>query len=270
MPPDRVAAHHPVEHHHVGPVDLVGDAIDLNRYMEPAAEGAGDDGADSAPTELPSDLIKPLNARGSLKMTSVVLGDLELEQVSLTLNAANGRLRIHPITAGLYGGSYSGDVRIDVAGSEPVLAFDEKVQGVDLAALARAMFEQENITGFLNGNFTLTGRGNDLDKIQRDPKIAEPAYFNFAVTDGHSVVASRCVSDDDVEPQSLYVAKGSRFASIDGVYDMTPADGRVEAVIIASEPLTEARGEWSAVPANHLVSVSPELHVEISPLRRRS
>lgn len=113
---------------------------------------------------------------------------------------------------------------------------------------------------------TLAKTIRDLEKIQRDPQIDEPAFFNFAVTDGHNIVASRCVSDPNVEPQTLYVAAGRRFTSIDGVYDMTPADGRVEAVIIASEPLTGDRDDWTAVPANHLVTVSPELHVDVSPL----
>jgi AsmA protein len=198
-------------------VDLVGDAIDLNRYMEPATETAGSGAADAASTELPTDLIKPLNARGSLKMTSVVLGDLELEQVSLTLNAANGRLRIHPITAGLYGGSYSGDVRIDVAGPESVLAFDEKVQGVDLAALARAMFEQENISGSLNGNFTLTGRGNDLDKIQR----SLAGSMSFELKDGtyegvdvwYELRRARALLKEETPPEPRLPAR-TKFSSV--------------------------------------------------------
>jgi ergothioneine biosynthesis protein EgtC len=113
---------------------------------------------------------------------------------------------------------------------------------------------------------TLAKTIHDLDKLQRDPEIADPAYFNFAVTDGHSILASRCVSDPSVEPQTLYVAKGRRFTSRDGIFEMTPAEGRVEAIIIASEPLTADRDDWTAVPSNHVVSVSPELHVDISPL----
>ena len=198
-------------------VDLVGDAIDLNRYMEPAAEGDGSSTAESAPTELPSDLIKSLNARGSLKMASVVLGDLELEEVSLELNAANGRMRIHPITAGLYGGSYSGDVRVDVAGSEPVLAFDEKVQGVDLAALALAMFEQKNITGSMNGSFTLTGRGNDLDKLQR----SLAGNMSFELKDGtyegmdvwYEMRRARALLREETPPEPVLPAK-TRFSSV--------------------------------------------------------
>lgn len=198
-------------------VDLVGDAIDLNRYMEPAAETAGSGAADAAPTELPTDLIKPLNARGSLKMASVVLGDLQLEQVSLGLNAANGRMRIHPITAGLYGGSYSGDVRIDVAGAEPVLTFDEKVQGVDLASLARAMFEQENITGSMNGNFALTGRGNDLDKIQS----SLAGNMSFELKDGtyegmdvwYELRRARALIKEETPPEPKLPAK-TKFSSV--------------------------------------------------------
>jgi len=34
-----------------------------------------------------------------------------------------------------------------------------------------------------------------------------------------------------------------------------------QAVIIASEPLTEKRGDWQAVPRNHMVIVTPELRV---------
>ena len=198
-------------------VDLVGDAIDLNRYMEPAAETAGSGAADAASTELPTDLIKSLNARGSLKMASVVLGDLQLEQVSLGLNAANGRMRIHPITAGLFGGSYSGDVRIDVAGPEPVLTFDEKVQGVDLASLARAMFEQENITGSMNGNFALTGRGNDLDKIQS----SLAGNMSFELKDGtyegmdvwYELRRARALIKEETPPEPKLPAK-TKFSSV--------------------------------------------------------
>ncbi len=149
--------------------DLVGDALDLNRYMEPAAEGgAGAAGAgDTVPVEIPTDLIQPLMARGSMTIASVTLGALPLENAKFSLDAANGRLRIHPISAGLFGGSYSGDVRIDVAGATPVLSMNESVQGVDLAQLALAMFKQENITGSIAGDFKLSGRGKDMGAIQR-------------------------------------------------------------------------------------------------------
>jgi predicted glutamine amidotransferase len=102
-----------------------------------------------------------------------------------------------------------------------------------------------------------------LDSIIRSEGGSEPGYFNFALTDGQSVVATRYVTDVGAVPETLYVAKGGRFESRNGRYDMTRSRGRSGAVIIASEPLTDDRDDWEAVPRNHCVTVSPELDVEI-------
>lgn len=93
-----------------------------------------------------------------------------------------------------------------------------------------------------------------------------PSFCNFALTDGHSIVASRYVSDEKEEPQTLYVAEGARFEVLDGRYRMVKGGERTEAVIIASEPLTDAHEDWTLVPRNHMVTVSPELHVKIHPI----
>ena len=93
-----------------------------------------------------------------------------------------------------------------------------------------------------------------------------PSHCNFAVTDGHSIVASRFVSSDNEDPQTLYVAKGTRFEVQDGRYHMIRRGGRTEAVIISSEPLTEVHEDWELVPRDHIVTVSPELHVRVRPL----
>lgn len=148
-------------------LDVRADSIDLNRYMAPPAEEGAGATDEAAPVEIPVDLIKPLNARGSLKIESVLVGGLKLEQMDLNLQTSNGRMRLYPMTASLFGGSYSGDVNIDVSAAVPELSMNESVQGVDLAKLALAMFEQENITGSMSGSFKLAGRGKDMDEVQR-------------------------------------------------------------------------------------------------------
>ena len=148
-------------------IDLSADAIDLNRYMAPSEEDDRASEQESAPAEIPAELIKTLNVRGDLSVKSVLVGGLQLENVVLGMNSANGRLRIHPITSDLYGGKYSGDLSIDASGSTPVISMNENVQSVDLAKLALAMFEQDNITGSINGRFTLQARGQDTDKIKQ-------------------------------------------------------------------------------------------------------
>ncbi len=148
--------------------DLTADSIDLDKYMAPAVEDESTIVADEAPIEIPSELIRLINARGSLKVADAHLSGMRFESVELGLNTNNGNLRLHPISATLFEGSYDGDVRIDASGDIPVMSVNEKIEGVQLGALAEAMFEQDNISGTINGSFKLGGRGSDMAAIQRD------------------------------------------------------------------------------------------------------
>ncbi|NOR35726.1 MAG: AsmA family protein [Woeseiaceae bacterium] len=147
-------------------IDLAADSIDLDRYMEPATDASASSG-DSVPVEIPADLIRAFNVRGDLTVETAKLSGMTFDNVTLGLNAADGNMRLHPITADLFDGKYDGDVRINASGSVPVLSVNENVRDVSLGSLAQAMFEQENITGTINGSFRLSGRGESLAAIQR-------------------------------------------------------------------------------------------------------
>ena len=148
-------------------VDLVADTLDLNPYLVPAGEEQAAEATAAAPVAIPTDLVRALNARGSLKIGKVTLGNLEFENVDLGMNAGNGRMRLHPVSAGIFGGSYKGDVTLNASGSTAVLSVNETIQGVSINSLAGAMFEKQNISGAINGNFKLTGRGNDTARMQQ-------------------------------------------------------------------------------------------------------
>ncbi len=148
--------------------DLAGDSIDLARYMEPSSESDAVEDGEVLPMEIPVDLIKPLNARGKLKLARAALGNIIFENIDVGLNSGDGRARLFPISSEFFGGSYSGDVRIDVSGALPALSMNEKIAGVDLARLAKAMFDQENVTGTIEGSFVLAGSGSDMAAIQSD------------------------------------------------------------------------------------------------------
>ena len=149
-------------------LDLAADSIDLNRYMAPAAgaEAAGG-GAAEAPVEIPAELIRAVNARGNLTLGRATMGRMQFDNVVLGLNAANDRLRIHPISAEFFDGGYQGDIRINASGAVPVLAVNEQIHDVNLSSLGQAMFQRDNLTGTIDGSFQLSGRGNDMGQIQR-------------------------------------------------------------------------------------------------------
>jgi len=148
--------------------DLTADSVNVDRYMAPAdASGAASAGAEDD-IEIPVDLIRPLNASGSLKLERAYLSGMTFENLVVGVNSANGQLRMHPISAELFEGKYDGDIRINAASDTPSISVNEKVSGVQLAPLALAMFEQENITGTIAGGFKLSGSGKNLAAIRRD------------------------------------------------------------------------------------------------------
>jgi AsmA protein len=149
-------------------MDLKADNIDLDRYMAPVTEQAAANSSEEVPVEIPAELIRLINARGSLAVDNAHLSGMQFDDVELGLVTNNGNLRLYPISATLFDGKYNGDVRIDASGDIPVLSVNERIEGVQLGALAKAMFEQENISGTINGSFELRGRGADLGAIQRD------------------------------------------------------------------------------------------------------
>jgi AsmA protein len=147
--------------------DLTADTMNVGRYMEPADATAGS-GGEAVPVEIPVDLIRAFAVRGNLALKEAWLSGMRFENVQLGLRLADGRLRMHPISADFFNGKYTGDVQINASGAVPELSVNENVNGVDLGALAQAMFDQENITGTINGTFQLRGGGEDLAAMQRD------------------------------------------------------------------------------------------------------
>jgi len=148
---------------------LAGDRIDLDRYLAPPSDDAPAE-ADTAAldaTEIPVELIRALDAEGTLKFAEVVLGGLTFRSIELGVTAGDGWLRLHPIAARVLEGGYNGDVRLDASGAKPRLSVDERVEAVQLAALGRELFETDKLSGSLDGRFTLAGSGADLAEIRR-------------------------------------------------------------------------------------------------------
>ncbi|KAL3232412.1 putative glutamine amidotransferase DUG3 [Nakaseomyces bracarensis] len=84
----------------------------------------------------------------------------------------------------------------------------------------------------------------------------EPSLLNFAVTDGSSVVVSRYITSSTDEAASLHFSCGSRFIETSpGEYRMERLDRNQDVIMVASEPLTFERGDWTAVPTNSILTI---------------
>lgn len=195
---------------------FAGDQINLDGYMAPAADAAGASG-DEIPVEIPADLIRTLNLNGTMQVNEARLSGMVFENVDVRLRAADGDMRLHPVTATLFGGTYSGDVRINASGNIPVLSVNENVSGVNLGALAKAMFDAQQVTGTINGSFVLSGRGDTLAAIQK----SLDGTLSFDLVDGafegtdvwYELRRARALFKQEPAPEPVLPAR-TRFSNV--------------------------------------------------------
>ncbi len=102
-----------------------------------------------------------------------------------------------------------------------------------------------------------------LERWTAETKIAAPSYYNFAVTDGQNVAAIRYVSDQTVEPASLYFAAGRKYQCADGVCQLVDCEPHEKSIVIASERLSEDSAHWIRVAPNHVLTVNRDLEAKV-------
>jgi glutamine amidotransferase len=102
-----------------------------------------------------------------------------------------------------------------------------------------------------------------LERWTAEGGFSAPSYYNFAVTDGQSVVAVRYVSDPTVEPASLYYSTGGKYECRNGVCKFVKSGSVARTVIIASERLSENAHDWARVAPNHVLMITQELTVNV-------
>jgi AsmA protein len=131
------------------------DAIDLDRYLAPAA----DQGATSTDVAMPEKELRGLDLQGTLRVAALQLAGVKFSDAVVGINLGDGKLHISPLTAGFYDGRYSGDVTLDSSGAVPQLSLDEKIDSITFQRLVADITANENLSGTAHGHVRLTGSG---------------------------------------------------------------------------------------------------------------
>jgi len=149
--------------------DLQVDSLDLDRYRETAdvtttgsggKPAAGDEGLN-----LPVAELRQLHLDGRINAGKLKFSQARLRNVNIDISARNGVIRLNPLTARLYGGSYAGDIRLDVTGKQPQLSVNEKLAGVKLGALLKDTSKIRNLEGVSDARVTATAAGNSVNEL---------------------------------------------------------------------------------------------------------
>ena len=134
--------------------DLTLDALNADRYLAPdAPPGPKPESGESpqaAPTAIPADTLRTLNLEGRARIGRLTINKLHLADVDVTTSAGAGRVRLEPLAASLYGGTFRGAVRLDATGPKTRVALDQAFSNVNFGPLLTDLAELRNITGTMN------------------------------------------------------------------------------------------------------------------------
>lgn len=149
---------------------LAADKLDADRYL-PAGTG---EAAKKAPRpgsfdhiRLPGDKLRGLNVDGKLVIGTFKLFNLTARDVTLGINAANGKMTLKPLTAKLYSGTYDGSITAASAGKGLKLATDQRLAGIDMGALLEDLAGRKLISGGADMNVAFAGSGDTVGALKK-------------------------------------------------------------------------------------------------------
>ena len=147
--------------------DLNATSLNVDRYLPPQAQGqAATPGA--AATARPLDMLRNLDINGRLKVSQLIFSNLQLTDINLTVTGKDGVVRMNPVGALLYGGSYTGDINIDARGKAAQLSLNESLERVHIGPLLRDFIgKEEALTGRGGVRIQVTATGANTDQMVR-------------------------------------------------------------------------------------------------------
>ena len=70
-----------------------------------------------------------------LRVGEAIFSGMKFSRLRLALAARDGKVRLNPAEASMYGGTYRGDIGVDATSDVARVSLNEQVSGVDFAPL---------------------------------------------------------------------------------------------------------------------------------------
>jgi AsmA protein len=109
--------------------------------------------------------LHQVSGSGSVRVTRLKARGVEARDVRLMAKAADGRIDLSPLSAGIYGGSVSGRVGIDTRNNR--IAAAGTVANVQLRSAVGKLGARAAVEGSANGTFDLAAAGATVKQMER-------------------------------------------------------------------------------------------------------
>ena len=131
------------------------DQIDLDRYMPPAASA---DGQAAAPAERaqskpaqgqedPFAALRTLDFVGEFKIGKLKVNNARMSNVTTRVVSSKGVLKVDPMAASLYEGSFEGSAVLDASGKQPKLSAKNQLTDIQVGPLLKDVAGEDRLIG---------------------------------------------------------------------------------------------------------------------------
>ncbi len=133
------------------------DQIDLDRYMPPATSAAAD-GQAAAPAEQtqskpaqgqedPFAALRTLDFVGEFKIGKLKVNNARMSNVTTKVVSSKGVLKVDPMSANLYEGSFNGSAVLDASGRQPKLSAKNQLTDIQIGPLLKDVAGEDRLIG---------------------------------------------------------------------------------------------------------------------------
>ena len=146
--------------------------INADRYLEPETKGRArpvtpEAAAVGAAGELPVETLRAMKINGDLLIGKLVLSGAKMNNIKFSIRAAGGKIKIDPVGAQLYQGTYGGVINLDATGKHPLLGLNTSLQNVNVEPLIIDTVGNNMLSGVVNFSAALNAVGGDGDRIKK-------------------------------------------------------------------------------------------------------
>ena len=200
---------------------LAVDHIDLDRYRPPANTTPDPkSAAANQPAPKPAgDTSPPLTASGTFSLAAAHAAGLDFTQLNVTVDMKDHVTHLYPLTAQLYGGTYSGDLTYDARTATPSLSMDEHLSGVDMTQLTANTKAKGRVSGKATVNIKGTARGSDADDILKTLNGHFDANLANGAVEGVDLGYDLAMAQSLIENKGVSAGQDSKRTKFDAFKD---------------------------------------------------
>ena len=222
------------------------DQINADRYLEPTSKGRSrpvtpEAAAAGAASELPVEMLRALKIKGDLLIGDLVLSGAKMKNIKFSIRADGGKIRLSPLGAELYQGTYGGVIDLDATGKQPLLVLKTNLKNVSVEPLIKNTVGNDMLSGIVSFNAALKAVGGDGDRIKKSLNGTAQFGTTNGVFRGVDAVAVLRAVEQIIEckcPVSVPKGGETRFNTLAGTLTAKNGVIRNEDLVLSGDGFT--------------------------------